>query len=70
MRTFALASGITANEHVALGDMLPRAKIHKLTLIKYLTLAVNQNLLYEKLPGWYCVTQSGMDYLEAHEIIN
>jgi len=52
-----------------MSNNLPKTEMHRLTLDKYIRLAITKGLIDEELPGWFIVTESGYDYLVGHSIV-
>lgn len=69
MKAFASAFEKLTREYVTMNDLVPRINIHRLTFDKYLRQAMEDGLIYEKLPNLYCVSDLGFEYLTAHNII-
>ena len=69
MLAFASAFEKNTKGYVTITDLLPKTTIHRLTFDKYLRSAMNDGLIGEKLPEWYVVTDTGFDYLVAHNIV-
>jgi hypothetical protein len=69
MKAFASAFEKQTRDYVTMNDLMPRTNLHRLTFDKYLNQAMEEGMIYEKLSGWYCVSESGFDYMVAHNII-
>jgi len=69
MTAFARAFHKNAKDYVTMSDLLPRTDMHRLTLDKYIRLAMNEGLIGEKLTDWFIVTEKGYDYLVAHNLV-
>lgn len=69
MTTFARAFEKKTRDYVTMNNLLPHAKMHRLTFDKYIRLAMKEGLIGEKLPQWYIVTEKGYDYLVTHNIV-
>lgn len=70
MQVFAKAFEKNTKDYVTMSELLPRTIMHRLTFDKYLNMAMNQDLIFEKLSGWYSVSEAGINYLVAHNIID
>ena len=55
--------------HVTMHGILPKTKMHRLTLDKYISLAKKEGLIKDELSGWYTVTEKGYEYLVLHNIV-
>lgn len=59
----------STNDYVTINNLFPHTNIHRLSLEKYIRLAMKEGLIGEKLSGWYIVTDKGYEYLVAHNIL-
>lgn len=69
MSTFSSAFENNTSDYVTISKLLPHTKMHRLTFDRYISLAMKEGLIGEKLPQWYIVTEKGYDYLVAHSIV-
>lgn len=69
MIAFAKAFQGNATDYVTMHKIIPQTKMHRLTIDKYIRLAMKEGLIGEKLSNWYIVTDKGYGYLVAHNII-
>lgn len=69
MIAFASAFQRNTNDYVTIRNLLPHTKMHRLTFDKYISLAMKEGLIGEKLKDWFIVTENGYKYLVAHNIV-
>ena len=70
MKAFASAFEKLPRDYVTMSDLLPKTSMHRLTFEKFLNRAMKEGYIFEKLPNWYSVSDSGYEYMVAHGIID
>lgn len=70
MKAFAHAFEKLARDYVTMNDLLQKSSMHRLTLARFINKAMDEGLIYEKLPEWYSVSDSGYEYMVAHGLID
>ena len=70
MRYVADSFEKTHSQTIVLADILRYSDMHRLTLDRYINMAIKQELLHRSLAGYIKVTSKGIEYLIEHGVID
>lgn len=70
MKVISDAFNSTANQQVSIKDLMKYSSMHRLTLERYLNVAVKEGMLDRNIIAQYAVTAKGIEYLIEHGIID